>query len=126
MTSAAEAVKFELVEGIGPAPKRKHRNRRATRARREKENRAKIRNAAKVRAWITQYKLEHPCSCGERNPACLDFHHVGETKNRVVSDAKTMTQALKELPFCIVVCANCHRKLHAREGSKEYQPRLAI
>jgi hypothetical protein len=76
-----------------------------------------------ARDWMWRYKSEHPCSCGEKDPACLDFHHVGE-KHREMTKARTMTQVLKELPFCVVICANCHRKLHAREVPIDEQGRL--
>jgi predicted HNH restriction endonuclease len=50
----------------------------------------------------------------------LDFHHVGEKKLKM-NKARTMRSMLAELPFCVVMCANCHRKLHARETEDEPQ-----
>ena len=124
MSEAARVVKFALEEGIGPAPRRRRkRYRRSTEAGKRRENQKKIRNRRRVFQWLWRYKAEHPCECGERDPACLDFHHVGQ-KNRLMSKAPTMTAMLKELPFCVVKCANCHRKIHAREAPNDVQPRL--
>lgn len=54
--------------------------------------------------------------CGEKEPVCLDFHHVNEEeKDYGVSAMLTFSREriLEEIAKCIVVCANCHRKIHA-------------
>jgi hypothetical protein len=58
--------------------------------------------------------------CGEMESCVLDFHHlVGNSKGReggipVARAAGKSWKALyQELAKCIVVCANCHRKIHA-------------
>lgn len=58
------------------------------------------------------------CSdCGENDGACLDFHHLDPDEKRdTVSRLKFFKVKVKEeIKKCIVLCANCHRKLHARE-----------
>lgn len=54
--------------------------------------------------------------CEEKEPICLDFHHEdASTKDENVSTwvhLKSRVKALEEAKKCIVVCANCHRKLH--------------
>lgn len=57
--------------------------------------------------------------CGENHPAVLDFHHIN--KNSKYKDIAKMrenppTQLKKEIKKCIVLCSNCHRKLHWNEG----------
>src|SRR3990170_2595915 len=59
--------------------------------------------------------------CGEREPCVLDFHHThGNSKGREggmpVSRAACHSNKrfLKELSQCVVLCANCHRKVHAK------------
>ncbi len=56
--------------------------------------------------------------CKEAEPVCLDFHHIDPaTKNKEVSHwvhVRSRLKALKEAKKCIVICANCHRKLHAK------------
>jgi hypothetical protein len=71
------------------------------------------------------------CLCGEKTLCCLDFHHlVGNSKGREggmpVSRAacNSEKQFRRELKKCVVLCANCHRKVHAgilhiRKGAKQ-------
>lgn len=57
------------------------------------------------------------CTCGESDPCCIDFHHVDPAAKRFVlhSAIRTGFQRLRsELLKCICLCANCHRKLHAK------------
>jgi len=66
--------------------------------------------------WFFAYKSTLCCSkCGETNPDCLDFHHVGDKSNAVsqlMAEIRNKEQILTEIKKCIVLCANCHRKLH--------------
>ena len=72
----------------------------------------------KMIKFASDYKAERGCCrCPENDPVCLDFHHTGDDKEIDVSVAiqkgwgqKTIQ---KEIDKCIVICANCHRKLHA-------------
>lgn len=64
---------------------------------------------------IQEYKLAHPCGCGETEVACLEFHHKNpKKKDFVVSSGmnRQWKKVLVEMEKCIVVCANCHRKIH--------------
>lgn len=48
----------------------------------------------------------------------LDFHHLDpEKKEFEVNSALTISKArmVEEAKKCILLCANCHRELHARE-----------
>jgi hypothetical protein len=60
------------------------------------------------------------CSvCGENDPVCLDFHHVDPTTkegtvSQMVNEFRSKTSILLEVSKCEVVCANCHRKIHAK------------
>lgn len=51
--------------------------------------------------------------CPEKEVACLDFHHIikGKPVTRLVSNS--YISLCKELNKCIIVCCNCHRKIHA-------------
>jgi len=62
------------------------------------------------------------CVCGEGRSACLDFHHkdpsqksfgLGNIKGQGISLVKA------EVAKCIVICANCHRILHAEEQAEQ-------
>ena len=55
--------------------------------------------------------------CGECEPACLDMHHLDESlKSGDIGKMAFNTKWSKveeEMKKCVVLCANCHRKLHA-------------
>lgn len=58
-------------------------------------------------------------SCGENALCCLDFHHLDPTKKdySISSDLRNLgrlnDKAKTELDKCILLCSNCHRKVHA-------------
>lgn len=64
-----------------------------------------------------QIKSETGCiSCGEKTIAVLDFHHYKDKENGmpVTRAAHTSNKRMdEELAKCVVLCANCHRKVHA-------------
>ena len=89
-------------------------------------NKDKIRETQRRRKKITKKKLDEfkalkGCLiCGENEPACLVFHHTnGEDKDMGISKLQSMNYLFesermqKEIAKCVVVCANCHRKIHA-------------
>ena len=56
------------------------------------------------------------CICGEPDPVCLDFHHYNQNEKEFnISQAmtKNVPDMLMEASKCVVVCSNCHRKIHA-------------
>jgi len=61
------------------------------------------------------------CSCGETHIACLDFHHVtGEKVDSVrhmINTSVPIDLIIAEVRKCIVLCSNCHRKVHYRDRS---------
>jgi hypothetical protein len=69
--------------------------------------------------FINQYKAKKGCKfCQENTPVCLDFHHVDPNiKDWNISvmsrSASSIATIKKEIDKCIVICSNCHRKLHA-------------
>jgi hypothetical protein len=71
-----------------------------------------------LRAWLDAYKLKLSCSvCGEKHPACLDFHHKdSKTKDFSLGIiggwGYGKERLLNEISKCVVLCANCHRKEH--------------
>jgi len=69
------------------------------------------------REFINEYKNDLKCSlCPERHNACLDFHHENDDKEMdiasMVSGGYSIERIEKEIKKCIVVCSNCHRKIH--------------
>lgn len=61
--------------------------------------------------------------CGEKHPACLDFHHRDGLANKLGDIATMRRFGMKrlraEIAKCDVLCANCHRKHHYDERHKE-------
>jgi hypothetical protein len=69
-----------------------------------------------VKPIIDAYKQERPCLCGESDPVCLEFHHLNpEEKDFEVTDSlnRSLDTLFREIRKCIVLCANCHKKVHA-------------
>lgn len=68
------------------------------------------------REFIINYKLDHPCIiCGEKEYVCLDFHHLDpSTKLFDIARIPTSIERTKEeIEKCVVLCSNCHKKVHA-------------
>ena len=80
-------------------------------------NRSKKRRV-EMRAWFDKIKEGLECeTCGETHPATFDFHHPDPTqKDFSVSEAISRfgkkEKILVEMEKCMVLCSNCHRKLH--------------
>jgi hypothetical protein len=54
--------------------------------------------------------------CGEKELCCLDLHHRDPSeKEFTISQYRTIAveRLLEEIKKCIVVCKNCHAKIHA-------------
>lgn len=73
----------------------------------------------KVKLKCIEYKGGKCQTCGYSKCAqALDFHHIDPTtKSFTVSGHGTKSwQSLQnELDKCVMLCANCHRELHAEE-----------
>lgn len=72
----------------------------------------------KIREMAIEYLGGKCCLCGyHRCSAALDFHHQDErTKKFGLSQdglTRSWEKTRKELEKCILVCANCHREIHA-------------
>ena len=72
----------------------------------------------KNRDYFNKLKQSKGCYfCNEDTPCCLDFHHLDPDKKenqvaRMISSSLSISKIKKEISKCIVVCSNCHRKLH--------------
>lgn len=70
-----------------------------------------------TRALISEVKQVGCACCDESDPCCLDFHHKDpNTKEFTIASAQSQGYSVermrKEIDKCVVVCANCHRKIH--------------
>lgn len=74
----------------------------------------------KIKAFHDWKKTLSCSNCSENHPACLEFHHLDPSKkdfliSKIITSKKKLTEELKK---CIVLCSNCHRKLHYEEKLK--------
>ena len=74
----------------------------------------------KIRKWFKDYKKTLKCEkCDESHWACLEFHHIKNNKDNAVSNMVAAgygkDRIMKEVNKCMVLCANCHRKVHHKE-----------
>jgi len=87
--------------------------------RRQKVRQRSLAKRAELHAITVKVKLERGCyCCPERTPECLKFHHLDpKMKDLEVSKAVqfewSVPRLLREIEKCVVVCGNCHDKLHA-------------
>jgi len=77
----------------------------------------KKRTVERNRRIIAEAQAEGCSRCDERDLRCLDFHHVDPTtksfgfgRGQARDCGETKLRA--EIAKCIVLCSNCHRKLH--------------
>jgi len=74
-----------------------------------------------LREWFRQFKSTLQCAiCGEDHPACLDFHHNDPSQKELSLGhlpglGWSKERILGEVAKCVVLYANCHRKLHYNE-----------
>jgi thioredoxin 1 len=83
-----------------------------------------------IKARVDEYKENlNGCPCGEKDIVCLDFHHVNSDKDlaigTMVSRGYHWDRILKEIEKCLLVCANCHRKIHAGKHPIWYKSAVA-
>lgn len=66
----------------------------------------------KINAW----KRDVGCKvCSENEPVCLELHHLDPTEkeNHPSLLRTSLDRYMSEASKCIVVCSNCHKKIHA-------------
>ena len=78
----------------------------------------KLAKRTEAKIYINEYKTTHPCTqCGEPDADCLQFHHLRDKQFRIASYGAgnhSIEQLKAEIGKCIILCANCHMKLHKR------------
>ena len=67
---------------------------------------------------LGRFKMSKGCACCgfDRSAAALDWHHIDMSdKEFYIRDSLKMriVTLFKELRKCVVLCANCHRMVHA-------------
>jgi len=54
--------------------------------------------------------------CSEKEPCALDYHHISSSEkdgNIATMISWSQESLVREIRKCVVICSNCHRKLHA-------------
>jgi len=70
--------------------------------------------------WYQEKKGNLKCGkCGESFGACLEFHHRNPSKKEysistMIGRGWPFSKIEEEMDKCDILCANCHRKLHAK------------
>lgn len=97
------------MKGYKPEHYRKNKQKYIEQARLRKERNKK---------FVDEYKDSHSCLiCGEDDSSCLVFHHKNPDEkysevSRMVCNGNSIDNILKEIEKCVIICANCHMKLH--------------
>lgn len=83
----------------------------------------------KTKKWLIEYRKTLSCArCKEDHPACLSFHHTDpKTKKYTVADMPnrgcSVALIKKEIEKCLVLCHNCHAKLHYEQEERPWTQR---
>ncbi len=68
---------------------------------------------------INSIKIKYGCkTCKETEVCCLDFHHLDNNKKKfnisdIYGNSFSIEKIIIEINKCVVLCSNCHRKVHA-------------
>ena len=85
----------------------------------EQAKKSRKRAVRRNRKYVDKHKIENPCPCGEVATCCLSYHHTEGNKEENISDmvnrGYSITRIQSEIDKCIVLCLNCHAKLHKKE-----------
>lgn len=90
----------------------KNKQRVINRSKNQLDNRHQLKQKA------IEYKGGRCAQCGyEEHMSAFDFHHLNPLKKdycigTMIARSYNWEKIKKELDKCIVLCANCHRKLH--------------
>jgi len=70
-----------------------------------------------IRQKLHEHKESNGCLlCRENFAGCLDFHHMKDKEHLIsamMTTRKSWESIEKEMSKCILLCSNCHRKVHA-------------
>ncbi len=87
---------------------------------------------ARVRSWFREFKRHCAClECGLGWPAELHFHHVDpgtkdNTLAHLVQEAHSERTIIAELEKCVVLCRDCHAKVHGIEPEDFKRARRSV
>src|SRR3989339_393173 len=81
--------------------------------------RAVAKRRKKLKDLIVEYKGGQCCLCGYRKySGALELHHLDKSKKEFALSKEGLTRSLEKMKAeankCVLVCANCHREIHAK------------
>jgi hypothetical protein len=84
----------------------------------EEIKRAVSKRRKRIKEMLVEYKGGKCVICGyNRLPAALDLHHMDDSAKSFGLSVRGLTRSWErsraEADKCILVCANCHREIHA-------------
>ena len=85
----------------------------------EKQKKRTIDYARSLRDRFREWKSTQCCRvCGESATECLDLHHTDPSQKddeiaKIISNTGSWKRIEAEIEKCVVVYANCHRKIHS-------------
>lgn len=82
----------------------------------ERQNKIRTQNTI----IVNQIRSKGCSICGEKSICCLDFHHLDPSEKeygvaQMLGTGYSLEKIKKEIDKCILVCSNCHRKIHNHE-----------
>lgn len=89
--------------------------------RRSREGKKKYVQGKWYKLLILDRKKDGCIICGEKHPACLDFHHIDPNTKKFdigsgLRSNKPKQLIEEEIKKCILICSNCHRKKTAEKN----------
>ena len=77
----------------------------------------KIRMTA-IAQYVYELKKQGCVDCGENDPCCLDFDHLGDKLKPIsimLAHGHSLEKVKEEIAKCQIRCANCHRKKTSKD-----------
>ena len=84
-------------------------------------NRRKV-SRVEINEYLKVFKSNKGCAkCKESDPVCLEFHHKDKKLKKkaiatMISKNFSHKKILLEVKKCTILCSNCHKKEHYRNG----------
>lgn len=78
--------------------------------------------------WFSNFLSTKQCIiCGESCNAVLDLHHIDptekeETVSKLIAELRSFKRIISEIQKCVILCSNCHRKVHAGIINRIFTP----
>ena len=111
--------KLEAGREINSDYNKEHYIKNKKKHKKEQSRKSRKRAVQRNRKYVEIYKIDSPCHCGETEPCCLSFHHDKGDKTSNISDmvnrGYSINRIQKEIDKCIILCLNCHARLHHQE-----------